>query len=155
MPKWGHVEWQVSYQPGRLEAKAYDANGNVLATDSEETTGPPAALRLIPNTFTMPADGEEVSLIEVDVVDAAGHIVPTANNIVHFYVQGAGHIAGVGNGDPSCHEPNKADYRSAFNGRCMVVVQAGETPGKIVLQASAHGVRGATITLKTTPSAMK
>ena len=55
---------------------------------------------------------------------------------------GAGYIAGVGNGDPSDHDPDKANYRNAFNGKCMVVVGAGENPGAILLRASSPGLKG-------------
>lgn len=155
MPKWGHVEWSVPYRPGTLEAKAYDASGQTVATDIVETTGPAAALRLLPSTTTLPADGEEVALIEVDVADSQGRTVPTSDNLVHFQVTGAGTIAGVGNGDPSCHQPNIADYRSAFNGKCMLIVRAGEHAGLIHVQASADGLAPAELTITTTPSAMK
>ncbi|HLH81519.1 MAG TPA: beta-galactosidase GalA [Chthonomonas sp.] len=155
MPKWGHVEWSVPYRPDTLEAKAYDASGQTVATDIVETTGPAAALRLLPSTTTLPADGEEVALIEVDVVDSQGRTVPTSDNLVHFQVTGAGTIAGVGNGDPSCHQPNIADYRSAFNGKCMLIVRAGEHAGLIHVRASADGLAPAELTITTTPSAMK
>lgn len=60
---------ECTYQPGKLEAKAYSKTCKVVATDVVETTGPPAALHLSTNLTTLPADGEEVALIEIDVVD--------------------------------------------------------------------------------------
>jgi beta-galactosidase len=155
MPMWGHVEWNVPYQPGKLEAKAYSKTGKVVATDVVETTGPPEALHLSTNLTTLPADGEEVALVEVDVVDAQGRVVPTADNLVRFQVTGAGEIAGVGNGDPSCHQPNIADYRNAFNGKCLLIIRAGEHPGHIRIRAMSDGLKPASITLKTFPSSLK
>ena len=52
------------------------------------------------------ADGEDVSVFTVAVKDAEGRVVPTATNKIHFELAGAGHIIGVGNGDPTCLEPD-------------------------------------------------
>lgn len=146
MPKNGHVHWSVPYAPGTLTAKAYVGNIPV-ATDTVETTGAPAALRLTTDRTTLTPDGEDMTMIAVDIIDAQGHVVPTADNKVSFTVTGAAHIAGVGNGDPSCHEPDKAASRSAFNGHCLVIVGAGETPGSIHLIASSPGLKAAALSL--------
>ena len=145
MPRNGHVNWSVPYAPGTLEARGYDADGKTLATDKVETTGPPAALRLKTDRTKLTPDGEDLTMVEVDVLDAQSRIVPTASDLVSFTVTGAGHVAGVGNGDPSCHEPDKASQRSAFNGRCLVIVGAGERPGPITLTASAPGLTPASL----------
>jgi len=101
-----HLSWQVKYEPGTLSAKGYDADGNVIAQTKEETTGDAVALQLAPNRSTINADGEDVSLFTVSATDAQGRAVPVAQNMVHFDLSGAGKILGVGNGDPSCHEPD-------------------------------------------------
>ncbi len=146
MPRNGHLSWPVPYAPGTLEAKAFTDNA-LVASDTVETTGPPARLRLTTDRTTLTADGEDVTMVAVDVVDAQGRVVPTADNEVTFAVSGAAHVAGVGNGDPSSHEPDKASRRHAFNGRCMVIVGAGETPGPIRLAASAPGLKADTLAL--------
>ena len=146
MPKNGHLAWSVPYAPGTLEARGY-TNGQIIATDKVETTGAPAALKFTTDRTVLTADGEDLTMVEVDVVDAQGRIVPTASNLVTFAVTGAGHVAGVGNGDPSCHEPDKAKYRSAFNGKCLVIVGAGETLGNIRLTATAPGLKPAVLSL--------
>jgi beta-galactosidase len=101
-----HLTWNVKYAPGTLSAKGFDADGKVIAETKVETTGEPAAVQLTPNRSTINADGEDVSVITVSVADAQGRIVPTAGNKISFAIEGAGKILGVGNGDPSCHEPD-------------------------------------------------
>jgi beta-galactosidase len=101
-----HLTWQVKYAPGTLSAKGYDAGGKLIAQTKEETTGDAVALQLVPNRSTINADGEDVSLFTVSATDAQGRAVPVAQNLVHFDLSGAGKILGVGNGDPSCHEPD-------------------------------------------------
>ena len=147
MPHDGHVEWPVPYAPGTVLAKGYDASGKLTGTDKVETTGAPASLRLTTDRKALTADGEDVTMVTVAVVDAQGRVVPTADNRVTFTVTGAGHVAGVGNGDPSDHDPDKANFRRAFNGLCMVVVGAAETPGRIHLIASSPGLKSVSLGL--------
>jgi beta-galactosidase len=146
LPAHRHVDWSVPYAPGELVARAY-RNGKQIAVDRVATTGAPAAIRLSCERTKLLADGEDVTVVVVDVVDAHGRIVPTAGNLVNFEVHGAGQIAGVGNGDPSDHDADHAAYRHAFNGRCIAVIGATETAGSIQLTATSPGLTAATIHL--------
>jgi len=100
------LSWPVKYAPGVLSAKGFDAAGNVIAEAKVETTGEPASIQLAPDRSTIKTDGEDVSVFTVSVADAQGRIVPVAGNKISFAIEGAGKILGVGNGDPSCHEPD-------------------------------------------------
>ena len=100
------LSWQVKYEPGTLSAKGYDASGNVIAETKEETTGNATQIQLTPDRKIINADGEDVAVFTVSALDAQGRSVPTAQNNIHFSIEGAGNIIGVGNGDPSCHEPD-------------------------------------------------
>ncbi len=146
MPQYKHIQWDVPYHPGHIEAYGYN-NGSLTAIHRIETTGQPAALLLTPDRYVLRADGQDTVPIAVSVVDSAGRIVPTANNKVRFSVIGAGTNAGVGNGDPACLEPNQANYRSAFNGLCMVLARADCTGGIIRVRATADGLKAAAVQL--------
>ena len=100
------LSWQVKYAPGILSAKGYDDAGNLITESKEETTGAPAAIRLTPDRSTLNANGEDVSVLTVSAVDDQGRPVPVAQNQINFQLEGAGSLIGVGNGDPSCHEPD-------------------------------------------------
>ncbi|HAO79955.1 MAG TPA: beta-galactosidase [Verrucomicrobia subdivision 3 bacterium] len=100
------LSWQVKYAPGTLSAKGFDAAGNVIAETKVETTGDAAQIQLTPDRKTINADGQDVSVFTVSAVDAQGRTVPVAQNKINFSIEGAGKIIGVGNGDPSCHEPD-------------------------------------------------
>ena len=99
------LSWKVKYAAGTLSVKGYNG-GQVVAEQKVETTGNAAAVQLTPDRATINADGEDVSVVTVSVADAQGRIVPTAGNKINFSIEGAGKILGVGNGDPSCHEPD-------------------------------------------------
>ncbi len=148
MPRWGHLQWSVPYAPGKLEARSYDKSGKQIAYDTVATTGAATQIRLTPSSKTVLANGEEVVIVEAALLDSEGRVVPTADNQVTFTTSGAGQIAGVGNGDASSHEPDRASQRRAFHGLCLAVVQAGEQPGRITLTATAAGLKSAQITMQ-------
>ena len=148
-----HLAWKVKYAPGVLEARGY-RGGELALTAKRETTGEPTKIVLRPDREKIAADGEDVSLIEVHVVDSQGRLVPVAENEITFQVSGTGKIIGVGNGNPSSHEPDKASKRQAFNGLCVALVQATKLAGEINLQAASPGLEPATAVIQcseTTP----
>ena len=134
-----HLEWEVPDSPGRLEARGLKDGKKITA--AVETTGKAAGLALAPDRTALAADGSDLAWVGVSVVDDKGRVVPTADNMVRFSVSGPGRILGVGNGDSSSHEPDKADQRSAFHGLCMVLVQTTGEPGNIQLKAEADGLK--------------
>ena len=100
------LTWKVKYAPGTLSAKGLDAADNVIAETKVETTGDATQLQLTPDRNTINADGEDVSVFPVAALDAQSRVAPLAQNKINFAIEGAGKIIGVGNGDPSCHEPD-------------------------------------------------
>ena len=98
MEKDFHLEWNVPYEPGTLEARGV-RNGKLI-TAKIETTGEPATIQLTPDRTVINADGEDVSVISVTALNSEGREVPVADNLIHFELNGAGKIIGVGNGDP-------------------------------------------------------
>jgi len=119
-----------------------------------KTAGSPASIDLIVEPLAgksgIKADGQDVALIRVAILDAQGNIVPTASNEVTFSVSGPGSIFGVGNGDPASHEPDKSNKRSAFNGLARVIVQSTSTAGTITVSATASGLKSASVTVTST-----
>ncbi|NUQ21063.1 MAG: glycoside hydrolase family 2 protein, partial [Gemmatimonadaceae bacterium] len=142
-----HAEWKVPYKPGRLEARAV-AMGKPL-TDVRETSGAPARIDLVPDRATIDANGEDVAVLTVQVVDADGRVVPIAMDEITFHVTGAGRLIGVGNGDPSSHESDRGPTRRAFNGLCSAIVQSSREAGALRVEATAPGLAGATIEVTT------
>ena len=93
------------------------------------------------------ADGKDLSFINVRVVDKNGNLCPDATNKVKFNVRGSGSYRAAANGDPSSLESFQAPQMSLFKGQLTAVVQTEETPGVIVFEASAPGVKSAKIEL--------
>ncbi|MEK8180524.1 beta-galactosidase GalA [Flavobacterium buctense] len=142
MPRNSHLNWTVNYEPGTLEAIGYK-KGKKL-TSKVETTGVAYNVVLTPDKTILTADGKDATVVNISISDDKGREVPIADNMVKFYLTGDAKIIGVGNGDPSSHEPDKcrdgAWQRSAFNGKCQVIILAGKTAGSIKLEAKANGL---------------
>lgn len=153
MPRNSHLKWTVNYEPGKLEAVAYKKGRRLTA--KVETTGAPYEVMLTPYKTTMYADGKDATVMNISVVDKEGREVPDANNLITFRWTGDAKIIGVGNGDPSSHEPDKyfddsAWQRRLFNGKCQVILQAGKTESIIKFEARSEGLLSGSINLFST-----
>ena len=164
----------VLYARGTLEARAYrTGRSGVWVTDTvHSTTGVPAALGMAVDWplvaaphAVLEADGADVALVDVRILDAGGRLIETpASHIgVNFTLSGSGgdligdaggaRILGVGNGDPSCHEPDAfphtplVAWRSAFMGHVRVVLQSGRAEGTLTLTATSPGLTGASVAM--------
>jgi len=145
VPHLGHVEWKVRYEPGLIEARG-SRGGKIAITEKRETTGPAVTIRLTVDRTEIDADGEDVAILKVEVLDKEGRLVPTASNLLSFKVSGEGNLIGVGNGDPNCQESDKEHVRSLFNGLAQVIIQSSQRPGEIHIEAAKEGWDGAELT---------
>lgn len=101
----GHLAWDVPYEAGKLKVVGKWADGSER-TSVVATTGEPDHIKLSVDRNTLSPDRNEVAMITVEVVDAEGRGVPGSENEVSFELVGEGRILGVGNGNPSSHEPD-------------------------------------------------
>jgi beta-galactosidase len=141
------LEWELVYKPGKLEARGYN-KGRTVVKDFVETTSAPSQIELKSDYNTLKSDGCDVAVIRVAIKDAMGRVVPVADNLVKFAIEGPGRIIGTGNGNPTSHEPDKANQRKAFNGLCLVLIQTDRTGGEIRLKASSETLKSAEVILK-------
>ncbi len=131
--------WQVPYEPGTLRAVAY-RDGKQVASEDIHTAGAPAKIILIPDRDVIQADGDDLSFVTVRIEDKDGNLCPTADNLVHFSLDG-GEIAAVDNGNAATVEPFHSDQRTAFSGLALLIVRSHpEQPGKIDVVATGNGL---------------
>jgi beta-galactosidase len=148
MKKDSHLAWNVKYAPGAIEARGFK-DGKQVITTTRETTGPAAKLALTADRNEISADGEDVAMFAVEVKDSHDRYVAIADNQVTFRVSGQGNAIGVGNGDPTSHEPDRGSSRKAFSGLCMALVQSTKAAGTITVEASSPGLTPASVTIST------
>jgi beta-galactosidase len=141
-----HLEWKVKYAPGKLVAKGVRSGKQI--EDIRETTGKPSAIRLVPDRSELVADNADLAVVKAEIIDDRGRVVPVADNKISFTIAGPGELIGVGNGDPSSHEPDKAESRSAFNGLAQAIVQTTAAKGTINLKAQSAGLKPAVLKIK-------
>jgi beta-galactosidase len=146
--------FEVPYAPGKLEAVATGGKGT--ARFAVETTGPPAALQLVSDRAGLKGDGEDAQPVTVEVVDAQGRVVPTADPMVKFVLTGPGAIIGLNNGDPTNHEPEKGNQHTVFHGLAQVIVQSGlGGQGKLTLTATSEGLAAGEAVIVVAPTAAR
>jgi beta-galactosidase len=150
----GHAEWRVPFAPGVIEARGYKA-GRLVLTSRRETAGPAARVVLRPDRAGMAADGEDCVVVAAEIQDAQGRLVPTADNQLQFSVSGPGAVIGVGNGNPTSLEDDKASARKAFNGLCMAIVQADKRAGRVTVRATAPGLSAGTCVIQSARASVR
>jgi len=140
-----HMSWDVPYEPGVLRAVGKRRDGTVACEAEVRTAGEPAAVRLSAHRDTITAVPGDVALVTFEIVDSAGTVVPTADNVVRVAVTG-GSILALDNADLQDHDPYQTDHRHAFNGRGLAILRAvGRGPLRVT--ARADGLREATATV--------
>lgn len=140
----------VGFKPGKIEAVGY-TDGKEVARYALETAGKPAAIRLstIQNPDGWKADGADVALVQIEVVDAQGRRCPLANDMIHYELEGpAEWRGGIAQG------PDNYILATDFPVECGVnraILRSTTTAGKVTLKTSAEGLEGAEVTLETQP----
>lgn len=148
--------WDVVYEPGELTAVGY-RDGREMARCVQQTAGAAVALglELDDPQPVLPADGEYAAAITLFATDAAGRRVPTADHRVTIAVDGPAELIGTGNGDPNCHEPDKGNVRSLFNGLAQALIRTRTTAGPIIVRASADVLAPAEVRLQSVPAPIR
>ncbi len=132
--------FSVPYAPGTLRAVAVQG-GKPVAEAFLKTVGEPLQIRLTADRTSVRADGQGLSFITVEAVDANGQANPNAGHQVTFSLRGPGTIAAVGNADLESEEPYQGNRRKLLRGKALVVVRSSRTAGTLVLTGSAPGLK--------------
>lgn len=138
-----NVEWQ----PGELRAEGLDNDGRKLCEAVQQTAGEAVAVRLkaLMGPGGLKADGADVALIEVEVVDAQGRRCPTNLNIVDFEMTGPAEWRGGIAQGPDNHILSK--HLPVECGVNRVLVRSTPQPGRIVVTAKSEGLKPASVEL--------
>ncbi|MBL7965934.1 MAG: DUF4982 domain-containing protein [Prolixibacteraceae bacterium] len=142
-----HVQWAVKYEPGTLKAVSRK-DGKVVAEKTIQTAGAPAQIVLSADRNKIKADGEDLSFVTVTILDKDGNVVPKANNLLQFKLEGAAEIAALDNGLQTDLTPysNKTS-RKAFNGLALAIVKAHKQKSNVKLTVSGEGLQSASVSI--------
>jgi beta-galactosidase len=138
-----HLSWDVPYEPGTL--KVVGKKDGVIVTEEVHTTSEPAAIRLTADRKDITSDARDIANVKVEIVDQNGFVVPDANNLIEFNIEGEGIIIGTDNGNPQDKTQMKSRQRKAFNGLALAVIQSTEKSGNIRISAVSANLKGAVL----------
>ena len=155
------IKWDnIAYAPGTLVAVA-KKNGKVVARHQIETTGEAMALKLVPDVETWHADGKDLMHVRVYAVDKKGRRVLNVKDAkafdkLTFTVKGDANIVAVDNGNIASDELHigktqlvKTIQRNLFQGSALVILRAGDKPGKIELSVAGEKMKAKKLVLNT------
>ncbi len=146
--------FSVPYAPGTL--RVVGMRGNSAVAESILTTaGDAVGLRITADRSEVKADGQDLSFLAVEAIDAQGRLQPHADQEVQFSISGPGVIAAVGNGDAEDPASYRGDRRKLFEGRALVVVRTSRQSGAITIQAKAAGLKDGAATIEATAAAQR
>ena len=137
----------VKYEPGEIKVVAHYPGQTNESSVTVKTAGRPHHLELIPDRTRLAADGEDLCYVTVRVVDRDGNLIPDAADLVSFKVKGAGRFRAAANGDASNLDLFHLPQHHAFAGQLTAIVQSSNRPGTITLEASAKGLKKATLVI--------
>ena len=155
------IKWDdIAYAPGALLAVARK-NGKVVARHQIETTGEAVALKLVPDAENWHADGKDLMHVRIYAVDKKGRRVLNVKDAkafdkLTFQVKGDANIVAVDNGNITSDELHigktqleKTIQRNLFQGSALVILRAGDKPGKIELSVAAEKMKAKKLVLNT------
>lgn len=145
----------IRWEEGSIEAVSYDSNKKELSRAKIKTAAKPVALRLTemhaPDGFK--ADGADLALIQVEVVDANGNRCPLANDEISFDLQGpAEWRGGIAQGKDNYILSKQLPVECGIN---RVLIRSTDKSGKVTIKATAKGLSSASITLTSSVSNTK
>lgn len=145
-----HLSWRVPYQPGELRAVGRSVD-DIEISSVKHTASAPYRLASTADRYSLAADGNDLSFLTVDVVDNKGVIVPDANNLIKFTVEGPAEIVALDNGDQCCHEKFQGvTQHTAFNGKCLCIIRSIDgKKGRVVVRATADGLAASEVEIFT------
>ena len=141
----------VAFKPGKLEAVSYNKAGKEISRYAVNTAGEPASLKLtaIQNPEGFHADGADMTLIQVEVVDKDGQRCPLDNRTIQFTLKGqAEWRGGIAQGENNHILDTNLPVECGIN---RALIRSTSTAGKVTLTAQAKGLPTATLALETMP----
>jgi len=146
-----HLSWDVPYEPGTL--MAIGRKDGKIVTEKIRTTSKPSTIRLSADRKEVNADAQDIVNVKVEIVDENGLVVPEADNLLKFKVEGDGILIGTDNGNPQDRANMKSKQRKAFNGLALAVIQSTVKNGNIRLTVVSAGLKDAVIEIVSINSA--
>jgi len=141
--------WEnVAFEPGTLEVRALDAEGNVQMTAAIQTAGAPAHIALCADRESYCPDGDDLCYVTAKIVDENGNLCPRADTLLTFTVEGCGEFIASDNGCQTDLEPFPSPERNAYNGYAVGIFRTLEgKSGDMQIRVCGEGLPDAEISV--------
>lgn len=137
------ASFDVLYQPGVVIAVSYDEQGQKVSEQTLKTPGDVVGIHLRQDRERMPADGQSLAFISVELVDEEGNVVPVKDRRCYAEVIGEGALIAFGSAAPVTEEVYTQGVFTSYRGRLLAVVRAGKGEGEIEIKVSCDGLESA------------
>ena len=141
-----YLNWRIPFEKGEIIAIG-KKDGVEVCRQILRTPGKPAQLKISADREILKADGEDLSFLRIDLLDANGTFVPDGREKLHVSVSGAGKLRGICSGDPASHEKESASEMYTFSGSLLAIIQSSDTPGEISVEVTGEKMAPATLKL--------
>jgi hypothetical protein len=141
------AHFNVKFQPGELKAVAIE-NGNEKESCILRTTGDPVAIRLIADRANINNNPNDLSYIQINLIDKAGNVVPDRDTEIALEASGVGKIVAAGNADPTDMKSFRSMSPKTFKGKALAILQPTGNKGEIKLTAKNKEYQEGTISIK-------
>ncbi len=142
------ASFEIKYEPGELKAVAVE-NGKAVDSVLLRTAGKATHIKLIADRSKIKNSSNDLSYITAEVVDENDELVPGADAVLHFTIEGNGEIAATANANPSDMESFQQPQHKTFQGKALIIVRPKGKAGKIILKTEAEGLSAGQITIET------
>lgn len=142
------IIWNQPYRPGKVVAIGYK-DGKEVCRDSIQTSKIKAAcFTLTPDKTVLQADGQDLAFIALQLFDENGVPVRINDRVVNATVEGTGKLLGIDSGEMRRAYRFNSHELPTYQGRCMLVIQAGRSKGMMSVKVCVEGLPEQTITIK-------
>lgn len=133
------IIWNIPYHSVRLTAKGINGRDTV-ATYHLATAGNAATLEAIADRTELHADGQDLSYIQLRLLDKDGTLVQHQSRHITAEIDGEGRLVALINSDLRRTTPFTSKEDNTYFGRAMAIVQSTRKAGTIRLKIKAEGV---------------
>lgn len=142
------AEFQIAYQPGKLEAFSY-RDGRRIAHKALETTGAAASVRVVSETHNAGAGRGALSYFRIEIVDAQGRVLPDDRRRIDVVIDGPASLSAFGSANPLATGSFQSTSTESYRGRALLIVRGNGRRGTVRIEARSAELRegGVTVTM--------
>lgn len=138
----------VTYEPGTIEAAAYDKNGNVIHSAKLQSAVGRTEITLTPDKTRLRPNGQDLCFLNIDLTDSKGIVKSSSDQKLTVRVEGPADLQAFGSARPAMEENFVSDTHTTFYGKALAVIRANKTPGVVKVTVSGNGLQEKTIELE-------